>query len=242
MTTQTYIAARGDGSGELSRMEQLLAFCDWERGHNPPAPGQEHVAEWAAREIEQLHQRKDAAYLERNRCVALIARMAVAMGLPVAVTKTAIEGWSEDWHGCVYITLPTGQVSWHFHDSQAHLFDGLPRREEAWDGHDTPEKYRRVAEAFRLSPSAAAKPEPFGIDDAYKLIFAAQREAAAIRYRSIQLGSKAKKGGRAAVARQHAALGRQAHHFMKLLWPASNALFPIVSKSCLDSLDEDCPF
>ncbi len=96
-----------------------------------------------------METRKDDAYTERNRCVALVARMAVALGLPVAVTKTAIEGWSEDWHGCIYIGLPTGQVSWHFHDSQAHLFDGLPQQHEAWDGHDTPEKYRRVDAAFR---------------------------------------------------------------------------------------------
>lgn len=89
--------------------------------------------------------------------VALVARMAVAMGLPVAVTKTAIEGWSEDWHGCIYIGLPTGQVSWHFHDSQAHLFDGLPQRAEAWDGHDTPEKYRRVDAAFRAQRSSCGE-------------------------------------------------------------------------------------
>jgi hypothetical protein len=67
------------------------------------------------------------------------------------VTKTAIPEWSDDWHGCVYITLPTGQVSWHFHDSQAHLFAGLQTGTETWDGHDTPEKYRRVAAAFTES-------------------------------------------------------------------------------------------
>jgi hypothetical protein len=31
-------------------MEQLLAFCDWERQKNP---GSRHVAEWAAGEIER---------------------------------------------------------------------------------------------------------------------------------------------------------------------------------------------
>lgn len=106
-----------------------------------------------------LEAAKDGAYLERNQCVALIARMAIALGLPVAVTKTAIEGWSEDWHGCIYIGLPTGQVSWHFHDNQAHLFDDLPQRSETWDGHDTPEKYRRVRDAFR-TPNAKHEPAP----------------------------------------------------------------------------------
>jgi hypothetical protein len=99
-------------------------------------------------DIDELQEQKDAAYLERNQCVALIARMAVALGRRVCVTKTAIDGWSEDWHGCIYIDLPTGQVSWHFHDSQAYLFNGLPTGSETWDGHATPEKYRRVAEAY----------------------------------------------------------------------------------------------
>lgn len=100
-------------------------------------------------EVERLRETKDGAYLERNRCVALIARMALAMGLRAGLARTAIEGWSEDWHGCVYIDLPTGQCSWHFHDSQAHLFDGLPTYAGKWDGHTTPEKYGRVDAALR---------------------------------------------------------------------------------------------
>lgn len=99
-------------------------------------------------ELSAMRQRKDAAYAERSQCVALIARMALALGMPVAVMKTAIPGWSEDWHGCVYIGLPTGQVSWHFNDSHADLFDGLPTASCTWDGHDTSEKYRRVNGAF----------------------------------------------------------------------------------------------
>lgn len=98
--------------------------------------------------LREMGARKDAAYEERNRCVALIARMAVVMGRDVRVTRTAIEGWSDDWHGCVYIDLPTGQASWHFHDSQAALFAGLPTGDATWDGHDTPEKYRRVEAAY----------------------------------------------------------------------------------------------
>lgn len=98
--------------------------------------------------VRELVAQKDGAYLERNRCVALIARTALAYGWRAGIARTAIEGWSEDWHGCVYVDLPTGQVSWHYHDSQAHLFAGLPAYTGAWDGHDTAEKYRRVGEAF----------------------------------------------------------------------------------------------
>lgn len=117
-------------TGEFIPAEQLAP-------HAPPADA-----------LRDMTARKDAAYLERNQCVALIARMALASGWWAGTARTAIEGWSEDWHGCVYVDLPTGQVSWHYHDSQAYLFADLPAYERAWDGHDTPEKYRRVAKAF----------------------------------------------------------------------------------------------
>lgn len=115
-----------------------------------PAPSTSPPEGFVQRKFaDELRQQKDNAYLERNRCVALIARMARAMGFRVSVTRTAIEGWDEDWHNCVYIQLPTGQVSWHFHDSHMDLFGDLLFRPETWDGHDTEEKYRRVDEAFR---------------------------------------------------------------------------------------------
>jgi hypothetical protein len=92
---------------------------------------------------------KDAAYEERNRVVALLAAV-----FPSVRTRTAIEGWSDDWHGCVYVTLPTGQASWHYHDSQAHLFAHVPAGPALWDGHTTDEKYDRVAAAIRARGSS----------------------------------------------------------------------------------------
>lgn len=97
-----------------------------------------------AAEVRALRARKDGAYLERNQVVAALAKC-----FPSGTARTAIEGWSEDWHGCVYIDLPTGQVSWHFNDSHAHLFADLPPYAGSWDGHDTPEKYRRLAAMSR---------------------------------------------------------------------------------------------
>lgn len=98
-----------------------------------------HEAERGA-QLAEMEARKDAAYLERNQVVA-----ALASAYPSGIARTAIEGWSEDWHGCVYIDLPTGQASWHYHDSQAHLFAHLPPYSEAWDGHTTEEKYQRLS-------------------------------------------------------------------------------------------------
>jgi len=89
---------------------------------------------------EEEHKQTNSAYTERNRLVALIASL-----YPSGIKKTDIPGWDEEWHGCVYIDLPTGQASWHYHDSEAWMFRHLPRYEGEWDGHTTEEKYDRVA-------------------------------------------------------------------------------------------------
>jgi len=123
----------------------------------------------ACTDLADMTARKDVAYFERNLCAALIARMALASGWRAGIARTAIEGWSEDWHGCVYVDLPTGQVSWHYHDSQAHLFSDLPAYTGAWDGHDTPEKYRRVAEAFATGLPVLAS-DPPGVRAAQHLV------------------------------------------------------------------------
>ncbi len=49
----------------LSPMEQLLAFCDWERQHNPHPEGRVHVAQWAYNEIVRLN--ADLAVLDPHR-------------------------------------------------------------------------------------------------------------------------------------------------------------------------------
>ena len=81
----------------------------------------------------------DQAYTERNRLVAFLARL-----YPSGLKKTDIEGWDPEWHNCVFIDTPFGQMSWHYHDDDAHLFSGLPPYQGEWDGHSTEEKYRRL--------------------------------------------------------------------------------------------------
>lgn len=122
--------------------------------------------------LRQMEARKDAAYLERNQVVAALAKC-----FPSGVARTAIEGWSEDWHGAVYIDLPTGQASWHFHDSHAYLFDGLPAYKGQWDGHDTPEKYRRLAAV--MQPLGAVAGEPATADQCIELTAHLERLRAA---------------------------------------------------------------
>jgi hypothetical protein len=94
--------------------------------------------------LDQMRQRKEQAYTERNAVVA-----ALASCYKSGKRKTDIPGWDPEWHNCVYIDLPTGQVSWHYHDSHALLFAHLPRYRRKWDGHTTGVKYERLAEFAR---------------------------------------------------------------------------------------------
>jgi hypothetical protein len=93
-------------------------------------------------QIEDLKKQKDEVYKERNILVALLART-----YPSGIKKTAIEGWSPEWHNCVYIELPDGsQCSWHYHDRHSYLFEDLPPYEKEWDGHTTEIKYYNIQE------------------------------------------------------------------------------------------------
>jgi hypothetical protein len=97
--------------------------------------------------LEAMRLRKDRAYEERNRVVAFLAHL-----LPAVQTKTDIPGWDPEWHGCIYIILPNGhQLSWHFHETLAHLFQHVPIGHVEYDGHTTDEKYRRIEQYISAS-------------------------------------------------------------------------------------------
>lgn len=77
---------------QLAPMEQLLAFCDWERKHNPHPEGKPHVAEWAAGEIERLSVEVAELDALRDRLADLLSRTAVALRGP----EPSLTRWS--WH------------------------------------------------------------------------------------------------------------------------------------------------
>jgi hypothetical protein len=52
--------------------------------------------------------------------------------------------WEDEWRNIVCVHLPTGQATWHIHDSEVILFGHLAMTEGDWDGHTTAEKYRRL--------------------------------------------------------------------------------------------------
>lgn len=91
-------------------------------------------------EIATLKAQKDGAYAERNKLVAALSKI-----FPASVERHEGEDWEDDWRNVVYIDLPTGQASWHIHDSEVKFFEHLPFGEgRKWDGHTNDEKYQRV--------------------------------------------------------------------------------------------------
>jgi hypothetical protein len=91
--------------------------------------------------------RKDDAYTERNRVVAVMMRMAIAMGWRAGIgvhEDKPGEDWDPEWRTIVCVDTPEGQASWHVHDTDAYLFSDLPKYEGKWDGHTTEEKYARL--------------------------------------------------------------------------------------------------
>lgn len=90
---------------------------------------------------------RDRAYKERNALACLLTKLYPAQLLRHEDSDTS---WENDWRNIVCILLPTGQVTWHIHDSEMPLFkhltgvigvDGCTK----WDGHTTEEKYARIA-------------------------------------------------------------------------------------------------
>jgi hypothetical protein len=94
--------------------------------------------------VEQMQVKINAVYEERNRLVALLARVYSS-----GISRTNIEGWDPSWHNVVYIDSPMGQLSWHYHDRDAHLFADLDFYPGTWDGHSTEEKYGRLEQLTR---------------------------------------------------------------------------------------------
>lgn len=103
--------------------------------------------------VDSLRAEKHDAYAERNKLVAALSKL-----FPSGLAETAIPGWDPEWRWCVFVTLPTGQASWHIRESERPMFAHLPvSRGNLWDGHTTEEKYRRLA---GLSSVPATPPQP----------------------------------------------------------------------------------
>lgn len=92
----------------------------------------------------------NAIYRERNLCVALIAELADLIDIPAYIAEHEGEEWDKEWRNVLFLELPTGQVSWHLHESEIENFPHIPRRPGQWDGHSTEEKYKRIKEYINV--------------------------------------------------------------------------------------------
>ena len=81
---------------------------------------------------------RESAYIERDSCVGLIAKLAVANGAKAGVVPGK---------PIVVVELSTGQVSWEFAETEDHLFEGLPEYSKPVEEMELMEKYRRVMNA-----------------------------------------------------------------------------------------------
>lgn len=109
-------------------------------------------------ELDEAVKAKNGAYHERDMLVAALSKC-----FPSYLARHSDEdkSWEDDWRWIVYIDLPTGQASWHIHDSERELFNHLDVRENRWDGHNTERKYQRLAALAPPQheiPAAAGRP------------------------------------------------------------------------------------
>lgn len=93
-------------------------------------------------DIKAWEEQKNNIYGERNRVVCLAAKLAMLHCMKVGIR------WGVDAdYPIVYIDLPNGQVSWHISRREFKFYCGfLPDYAGEWDGHDMPEKHKRIAD------------------------------------------------------------------------------------------------
>jgi DNA-binding CsgD family transcriptional regulator len=99
--------------------------------------------------IAALTAERDGAYRERAHLLAWLATHYPAVIAPAPDVDEP--GWQ-----LLYLTAPTGQLSWHIAPRDASLFAHVQRvttthPRAQWDGHTTEEKYERI----RLLPARA---------------------------------------------------------------------------------------
>ncbi len=97
-------------------------------------------------ERDEASEQKSTAYRERNQCVAFLTKLAYEAGYHVSMGMHPDDpAWDPDWRNIVFLEGPTGQLSWHIHDSEVSMFAWIWSNTGKWDGHSTEEKYARMA-------------------------------------------------------------------------------------------------
>lgn len=106
-------------------------------------------------EVAHAQAERDKAYEERANLVAYLAAV-----YPSEVVEA--ESDSGAWW-LVFVTTPSGQMSWHIHEDDLELFPWLLNKPETgvkWDGHTTEQKYQRLRELSRTVATGLYGPQP----------------------------------------------------------------------------------
>lgn len=104
---------------------------------------QDEALDTLCKDLERLTAEKNGAYSERDKLISLVSKCFPAW---LERHPDSDATWEDDWRWIVFVKLPTGQASWHIHDSELPWFSHLERypSRNSWDGHTTEEKYNRV--------------------------------------------------------------------------------------------------
>lgn len=87
---------------------------------------------------------------EMLRALAYERAVALKVLITALTAQACTVGIADDtkahpaWTNVIFADLPTGQVSWHIHRDDVHLFEGLPRYSGKWDGHTKEERNNRI--------------------------------------------------------------------------------------------------
>ena len=73
-----------------------------------------------------------------------VCNLCLQKGISVGVGEHEGDDWENDWRKVIYLELPTGQISFHIHDSESGMFSFLPKYFGKWDGHNTDQKWQRL--------------------------------------------------------------------------------------------------
>jgi hypothetical protein len=127
----------------------IIAADEWDLGDPRGHAAWEAAADVVAKPIEA---ERDKAYRERAHLVAYLT----AVYPSVMLTDSADPDWP-----IVFVSTPSGQMSWHIAATDTDLFQHVPSTTCAtWDGHTTEQKYERLAELTRTVATGIYGPQP----------------------------------------------------------------------------------
>ena len=113
-----------------------------------------------------IREHADAAYKERDSLVALAAFLLDRLSGTASWGRSQAwmtrhpeeEPWDAEWRHIVVLETPKGQMTWHIHDSELHLFKFISPApyDWKWDGHSTEQKYKRLENLVKNNASQEA--------------------------------------------------------------------------------------